>query len=126
MPCSGLELQIGSTFCCCIGTESMSHVMRTAICDVSLSQGLLPCLFDIDAAKGCFTGKDEGFLRISVFVKLLQFFNNWITESNTARRAIFGFLDECNFVGKIYVPPLEIENFSLARTRRQGDEDDTV
>lgn len=123
VPCGGLELQIGSTLCCCVGTESVSHVMRTAICDVRLYQGLLPCFFDVDGAKGCFAGEDERLLRVSILVKLLQFFNDWITESNTARRAFFGFLDECNLVGKIYVSPLEIENFALARARCQGDED---
>ena len=94
----------------------MSHVMGSAIDDLSPLQGLLPCFFDINAAKGCFTRKDERFLRIALLIKFLHFLNDGIAQGDAAGPSVFALFDEGDLIGEIDMSPFEIEDFALAGT----------
>ena len=106
--------------------EGMTHVVCSAIVDLSTLQCLFPGFLDVDSAKSRLAGKDQGFDLISRRMKFLQFLNDWIRYGNTSWSAILGLFEACKLVGKIDISPFEIEDFSLACTCREGDEDNTI
>lgn len=105
VPCGGLELEIGGAEGSGIGTKCMAHVVRAAIGDVRAFKGLVPGLFDVDAAKGCFTGKDEGFLRVALLMEVLEFGDDGVGKGDAAGAAVFGFFDVGDFAHEVNVSP---------------------
>ena len=110
------QLEIRGAFCSSICTEGVAHVVSSALGDVGPFEGFGPGFLDVDTPKCRFAGKGKGFLRISLFTETLEFFEDWIAERDAAGTSVLTFLDVGEFVFKVDVPPLEVENFTLAGT----------
>lgn len=68
---SSCELDIRGALACGEGGKLMTQVMEMVVGEIGALNGLHPRFLDVDAAKGRFTGKDQGLGGITSGVKSL-------------------------------------------------------